>query len=53
MSVDKVHLLHVMLYEFRKGINVAAAIKNIQEVYQDQAPAKRTVGKMVCKTSPW
>lgn len=45
MSVDKVHLRHVMLYEFRKGTNVAAAVKNIQDVYQDQAPAKRTVEK--------
>ena len=49
MSVDKVHLRHVMLYEFRKGINDAAAIKNIQEVYQDQAPAKRTVEKWFAK----
>lgn len=49
MSIDKVHLRHVMLYEFRKGINVAAAVKNIQDVYQDQAPAKRTVEKWFAK----
>ena len=49
MSVDKVHLRHVMLYEFLKGINIAAAIKNIQEVYQNQAPAKRTVEKWFAK----
>ena len=49
MSVDKVHLLHVKLYEFRKGINVAAAVKNIQEVYQDQVPAKLIVEKWFAK----
>ena len=49
MNIDKVHLRHVMLYEFRKGINVAAAVKNIQDVYQDQAPAKRTVEKWFAK----
>ena len=43
------HLRHVMLYEFRKGINVVAAVKNIQDVYQDQAPAKRTVEKWFVK----
>ena len=45
MDIDKVHLGHVMLYDFRKGINVVAAVKKIQDVYQDHAPAKRTVEK--------
>lgn len=49
MNIDKVNLRHVMLYEFRKGITVSAALKNIQNVYQDQAPGKRTVEKWFAK----
>ena len=47
MSVNKVHLRHFMVNEFLKEINIVAAIKNIQNVYQDQTPAKQTE-KMVC-----
>jgi len=39
----KVHLWHIMLYEFRKSVTVGTAVKNIQEVYQDHAPTIRTV----------
>lgn len=39
------HLRHVMLYEFRKGVSVGIAQKNIQTVYLDRAPALRTVKK--------
>ncbi|XP_055587547.1 zinc finger protein 91-like isoform X3 [Uranotaenia lowii] len=41
--VDRVHLRHVMLYEFRKGSNATTALKNIRRVYGNQAPARRTV----------
>ena len=34
-----------MLYEFRKGVSVGTAQKNIQDVYLDRAPALRTVKK--------
>ena len=42
---DKVHLRHVMLYEFRKGVSVGTAQKNISSVYLDRAPALNTVKK--------
>ncbi|XP_025263217.1 histone-lysine N-methyltransferase SETMAR-like [Camponotus floridanus] len=45
MENEKVHLRHVMLYEFRKGVSVGTAQKNIQSVYLDRAPALRTVKK--------
>ncbi|XP_077291831.1 histone-lysine N-methyltransferase SETMAR-like [Arctopsyche grandis] len=49
MENEKIHLRHVMLYEFRKGVSVGTAQKNIQEVYLDHAPALRTVKKWFCK----
>ena len=45
MENDKVHLRHVMLYEFRKGVSVGTAQKNISSVYLDRAPALNTVKK--------
>lgn len=33
------HLRHIMLYEFRKGVSVGIAQKYIQTVYLDRAPA--------------
>lgn len=45
MENEKIHLRHVMLYEFRKGVSVGTAQKNIQDVYLDCAPALRTVKK--------
>lgn len=45
MNVDKVHLRHIMLYEFRSGVTVAEAVRNLRKVYKDQAPSKRTVEK--------
>ncbi|XP_026827673.1 histone-lysine N-methyltransferase SETMAR-like [Ooceraea biroi] len=45
MENEKVHLRHVMLYEFRKGVSVGTAQTNIQSVYLDRAPALRTVKK--------
>lgn len=45
MEDNKVHLRHCMLYEFRKGLSVGTAQKNIQSVYLDRAPALRTVKK--------
>jgi len=41
----KVHLWHIILYEFRKNVTVGTVIKNIQDVYQDCAPTIRTVKK--------
>ncbi|EFN70113.1 Histone-lysine N-methyltransferase SETMAR, partial [Camponotus floridanus] len=49
MDKEKLHFRHVMLYEFRKGITVGAATKNIQEVYLNRAPALRTVKKWFAK----
>lgn len=49
MDKEKLHFRHVMLYEFRKGITVGAATKNIQDVYLDRAPALRTVKKWFAK----
>ena len=49
MSVDKVHLRHVMLYEFWKEINVAVAVEKIKNIYQYQAPTKQTVEKWFSK----
>ncbi|XP_015438720.1 PREDICTED: histone-lysine N-methyltransferase SETMAR-like [Dufourea novaeangliae] len=49
MSAEKVHLRHVLLYEFRKGVAVGTAVKNIRDVYQDCAPAIRTVKKWFAK----
>ncbi|RLU23961.1 hypothetical protein DMN91_004169 [Ooceraea biroi] len=43
MNEEKLHLLHIMLYEYRKGVKPRTATKNIQDVYQDRAPAIRTV----------
>ena len=43
MENEKIHLWHVMLYEFRKGVSVGTAQKNIQDIYLDRAPALRTV----------
>lgn len=45
MENEKLHFCNVMLYEFRKGISVGTATKNIQDVYLDRAPALRTVKK--------
>lgn len=45
MIDEKVHLRHIMLYEFRKGVSVGAAQKNISEVYGDRGPALRTIKK--------
>ena len=45
MENEKIHLRHVMLYEFRKGVSVGTAQKNIQDVYLDCAPALWTVKK--------
>lgn len=45
MEKDKIHLRHVMFYEWRKGVSVGVAQKNIQDVYLDHAPAIRTVKK--------
>uniref|UniRef100_A0A1B0GNL2 Uncharacterized protein n=1 Tax=Phlebotomus papatasi TaxID=29031 RepID=A0A1B0GNL2_PHLPP len=45
MENDKVHLRHIMLYEYRKGVSVRTAQKNIAEVYLDNAPAFKTVQK--------
>lgn len=45
MNVDKIHLRHVMLYEFHKGISVGIAYKNIHGVYLDGAPSVRTIKK--------
>jgi len=47
MDKEKLHFRHVMLYEFRKGIIVGAATKNIQKVYLDRA--LRTVKKWFAK----
>lgn len=49
MDKEKLHFRHVMLYEFRKGITVGTATKNIQDVYLDRAPALRTVKKWFAK----
>jgi len=49
MDKEKLHFQHVMLYEFRKGITVGNATKNIQEVYLNHAPALRTVKKWFAK----
>ncbi|CAK9820034.1 Histone-lysine N-methyltransferase SETMAR [Anthophora quadrimaculata] len=43
MENEKLHFRHIMLYEFRKGVSVSIATKNIQDVYLDRAPALRTV----------
>ena len=45
MNKEKLHLRHVMLYEFRKGVTIDTVVKNIQDVYQDRAPANRIVKK--------
>lgn len=45
MENEKVHLRHVMLYEFRKGVSVGTAQKNILSVYLNRAPALQTVEK--------
>lgn len=45
MENEKLHFRHVMLYEFRKGVSVGIATKNIRDVYLDRAPALRTVKK--------
>lgn len=45
MENDKVHLRHIMLYEYRKGVSARTAQKNIAEVYLDNAPAFKTVQK--------
>ncbi|XP_055610570.1 zinc finger protein 91-like [Uranotaenia lowii] len=49
MVVDWVHLRHVMLYEFRKGLNDATTFKIIRAVYGDQAPAEQTVSEYFTK----
>lgn len=49
MSVDNLHFRHIMLYEFRKGSNVPNAVKNIQEVYKDNAPSEITVKRWFAK----
>jgi len=36
---SKLHFCHVMLYEFRKGVSVGTAAKNIRDVYLDRASA--------------
>jgi len=33
MANYKIHIRHIMLYEFRKGTNATVATKNIFEVY--------------------
>ena len=45
MEHENIHLRHVMLYEFWKGVSVGTAQKNIQDIYLDRAPALRTVKK--------
>jgi hypothetical protein len=33
MSIDKVHMHHIMLYEFQRGTTATQTMKNICEVY--------------------
>lgn len=43
MENEEVHFRHVMAYEFRKGISVEDAHKNIAEVYLDRTPSIQTI----------
>lgn len=45
MNKEKLHLWHVMLYEFWKGIIIGTTVKIILDVYQDHASAIQTVKK--------
>lgn len=49
MNDEKVHFWHIILYEFRKGITVGTAVKNIREIYQDRASSIKTVKKWFSK----
>jgi hypothetical protein len=37
MLIDKVHMHHIMLYEFRRGTTATQTVKNICEVYGEGA----------------
>lgn len=39
----------MLCFEFRKGVTIGTAVKNIQDVYQDRAPAIRAVKKWFVK----
>lgn len=43
MSVDKQHLKHCLLYEFKKGMSVDGALKNIRDVYGEDAIDEKTI----------
>lgn len=45
MENDKLHVRHVILYEFKKEMSVGSATKNIKDVYSDRAPSLSAVKK--------
>lgn len=49
MENEKLHVRHVMLYKFWKGVSVETATKNIRDIYSDCAPTLRTFKKWFSK----
>lgn len=43
MIDEKMHIRHVILYEYRKGMSVGATHENIKNVYLNAAPSLRTI----------
>lgn len=43
MSVDKTHIKHCILFEFKKGHSIEVALKSIKEVYGEDAIDEKTM----------